>query len=65
MQVEAFYSIIKVVDYLRSMTEESIKFFKDNQFGEMQVDEEIEESESRLKPLSIDSIFVLKEHEIV
>ena len=47
------------------MTEESIKFFKDNQFGEMQVDDEIEESESRLKPLSIDSIFVLKEHEIV
>ena len=47
------------------MTADSIQFFKDNPFGETIVDDENEEAESKIKPIPIDSIFVLKEHEIV
>ena len=34
-QVEAFWSITKVVKYLRDQTERSIEFFKTNPYGEV------------------------------
>ena len=74
-QVEAFWSITKVVKYLREQTERSIEFFKTNPYGDVDLpigygpppptDADQEGKVGTNQTLPLDDIFVLKEHDIV